>query len=457
MRLLATMLAVALAVVGCSQSADQAEITETREVAAPEGAAAPAAASSAERFGFRNAAAPTPAAAGYRYTVPEGWKELPPTQFRLANFTAGDNGEVEVYLSKAGGGLAANVNRWRNQLGLPPLSEQELAQLPRQPVLGQEAVFVNWEGTYGGMQGTENKANYRLAGVLLEKNGEGVFVKAVGPAEAVQKEVPKIEAFAKSLQEGAPADPHAGMMAVGGDPHAGMTPEQIQALQADPISGALNTQLTWKAPESWQQGPERPMRAVTYKVGENAEAYVAVLGGAAGGAAANINRWRGQMGVDQPLSPEEVANLPKIEVMGKQCPVVEVSGSFQGMGGEAQQNALLLGTVCELPDQTVFVKMTGPEAVVRENKDEFMTFSQSLSFTQPASPHGAAPGAAEPQAAAPEAAEPQAAAPEAAEPQAAAPEAAEPQAAAPEAAEPQAAAPEASEPQAAQPQPQAQQ
>ena len=68
------------------------------------------------------------------WIVPPGWRETPPTRFLLAKFvTAGGDGakaEVNVTaLNGDGGGLPANVNRWRSQVGLGPVTEAELAQL----------------------------------------------------------------------------------------------------------------------------------------------------------------------------------------------------------------------------------------------------------------------------------------------------------------------------------------
>ncbi len=57
------------------------------------------------------------------WQVPAGWQEVSGGQFLVAKFNlTGDNGAtaaVNVSSSNGdGGGLAANVNRWRGQLGL---------------------------------------------------------------------------------------------------------------------------------------------------------------------------------------------------------------------------------------------------------------------------------------------------------------------------------------------------
>ncbi len=380
-------LPLVLVAVGCGGQSDQ-EITETRTVDTVQSSSGGA--SSEERFGM----APSPArAAGPAYTwkTPEGWTEKPATQFRIGSFAAGPNGDVDISLSEAMGSVADNLNRWRGQMGLAPLSGDEIAALEKKPILGQEAIFVNWEGTYSGMQGQGNtpKEGYRLAGYVLELEGHGVFVKMVGPSAEVEGELGRLDEFVQSVHHSheahGAADPHAGVD-MGGDPHAGVN------MGGDPHAGvnlndpnlsmmasASEAQFTWTAPETWKETPARPMREVTFNTAdEGVEVYVAALGGAAGGTLANVNRWRTQMGVNEPLTEEQLAALPKITMLGKECPFIEVPGTFTGMGGTAQPGYLLLGTLCEIDGQSVFVKMTGPEAAVKGEKDRFVAFCQSL-------------------------------------------------------------------------------
>src|SRR5207302_1076337 len=62
------------------------------------------------------------------WQVPAGWKEVSSGPMLAAKFiVAGpDEAQAVVNVSVAGGeggGLLANVNRWRNQLGLAPVAE----------------------------------------------------------------------------------------------------------------------------------------------------------------------------------------------------------------------------------------------------------------------------------------------------------------------------------------------
>src|ERR1700761_3842776 len=65
-----------------------------------------------------------------KYTLPDGWKEKPPSQMRVASFEVSQNGksvDVSVVpLSGMGGGDFANVNRWRGQVGLQAAPDDDL-------------------------------------------------------------------------------------------------------------------------------------------------------------------------------------------------------------------------------------------------------------------------------------------------------------------------------------------
>ena len=81
--------------------------------------------------------------------MPAGWQEVPAAQFLLAEYSiAGANGakaEVNVaQLSGDGGGLLANVNRWRGQIGLDPVDENGLAKVTTtMDVTGGKATLVD--------------------------------------------------------------------------------------------------------------------------------------------------------------------------------------------------------------------------------------------------------------------------------------------------------------------------
>src|SRR5215472_10586128 len=70
-------------------------------------------------------------------SLPAGWQELPPDQMRVGNYAiAGANGakaQVTVIpLPGTAGSELDNVNRWRGQIGLGPITEDQLAGQAKQ-------------------------------------------------------------------------------------------------------------------------------------------------------------------------------------------------------------------------------------------------------------------------------------------------------------------------------------
>jgi hypothetical protein len=135
--------------------------------------------------------------------VPPTWKAVESdAPGRIATFRVGPADDaLEVALSSAGGTLAANVDRWRGQMGLPPAGEAGLGALPRKPFLGREGVLVDLRGAYGGMGGAgEQVADGRLLGLILSLPGTQFVLKVAGPAPAVDAEGERFFAFAASVR-----------------------------------------------------------------------------------------------------------------------------------------------------------------------------------------------------------------------------------------------------------------
>jgi hypothetical protein len=143
------------------------------------------------------------AAAGLVFETPEGWSEKPASMMRDVNLTFGPNGEGECYVARlpgAGGGLAANVNRWRAQMGAAPLSDEEVEALPTRPLFGQPARFISVDGTFSpGMGSNETFPDYRLVGLILAGDAGAVFVKMTGPKALVEQNGAAFDQFVSSL------------------------------------------------------------------------------------------------------------------------------------------------------------------------------------------------------------------------------------------------------------------
>jgi len=343
------------------------EISEVRTVASE----AFQRTTSAARFGFESSPpghdhAATSSPSGLTWQVPAGWSTLPPTAMRAATFAIAAAPEIDCSLTllpAGGGGLEANLNRWRRQMSLEPLSAQEWQALQTLPVLGRTALWLECEGTYHGMGNETPREGAKLLGVAVEDGGEAIFLKMVGPAAAVDRERGNFEALCRSFGreggEGGNAAPVANAPA--------------------PSDAGTDAPLSWQDPPTWTREPARTMRLVSFTLGPNrdTECYVTMLEGAAGGLAANVNRWRQQMA--QPaLTPSELAALTEIPMLGTRGRLVQIRGDFTGMDGVSRSRSMMLGAVCELGDRSVFVKMIGPEADVAAEQERFAAFCRSL-------------------------------------------------------------------------------
>src|ERR1022692_3411765 len=78
-----------------------------------------------------------------KWIVPAGWVEVAPGEMRLASFTIkGQNSKQAdvsvVTLPGNAGGDINNVNRWRGQLSLPPVTAEALSGISQKTDVGGE-------------------------------------------------------------------------------------------------------------------------------------------------------------------------------------------------------------------------------------------------------------------------------------------------------------------------------
>jgi hypothetical protein len=128
------------------------------------------------------------------YTVPEGWEEFPPQSVRKANFRVSDEkGSAEVAVTVFPGdvgGLLANVNRWRGQIGLDPLDAAGMKPIARPIPISQH------QGTLVELQGPEQS----ILGGILSFHGSTWFFKMQGATGTVNGQAEAMEAFLASVQ-----------------------------------------------------------------------------------------------------------------------------------------------------------------------------------------------------------------------------------------------------------------
>lgn len=147
------------------------------------------------------------------------------------------------------------------------------------------------------------------------------------------------------------------------------------------VGGFAQLNLSWQTPEGWKEDKNKPMRLVTFTGGEgsNWECYISVLTSQAGGVDANFKRWASQMGKPD-IDVQSFSQLSEITILGKPCKVLDISGDYVDMQGITLKGYHLLGTVCPLENHTLFIKMTGLEQEVTQQKENFLKLCKSLSL-----------------------------------------------------------------------------
>ena len=306
-----------------------------------------------------------------QWTLPAGWTEVAPGEMSIASFkVSGPNGvEADVTvvpLPGLAGGDTANVNRWRGQVGLPEATADDLQKIAEAVQVGDQPA------TMYDLAGSDHAK--RILGVMHQRTGTTWFFKMMGDAALVEQQKPQFTAFLKSLTFTAAAQP-AGLPP--GHPAIGSADLEAPMMSAGSAGAG---KPAWTVPAGWQEVPAAQFLLAEYSIaganGAKAEVNVAELSGNGGGVLANVNRWRGQIGLD----PVDETGLAKVtttlDVAGGQATFVDMSGN--DMSG---QSLRLIAAMVPVGDQTWFYKLMGDEKVVAGQKDAFTKFVQTARYS----------------------------------------------------------------------------
>ncbi len=316
--------------------------------------------------------------AGLKWTLPAGWEEVPPGQMRVASFRikgdAGKQADVSVVpLPGAAGGTLANVNRWRSQVGLGPVGDAELANLAQKvEIAGKPGELYEQAGQ---AQGSGEPT--RILAAISTRDDVAWFFKVTGDDQLVAQQKPAFVDFLKSLSFTAPA---AAAAQAGLPPaHPAIDTTMLSAQTTD-SSAAVQGKPTWQVPSGWQEVPGGQFLIAKFTIsgsdGAQAAVNVSMSAGDGGGLAANVNRWRGQLGLGQ-LSTDELNKLlAPIDTTAGKAMLVDMTGT----DARTSQKARLVGAIVPQGGQTWFYKLMGNEQVVGREKDAFSKFVQGVKY-----------------------------------------------------------------------------
>jgi hypothetical protein len=130
----------------------------------------------------------------YHWQLPKNWKEEKASGMRLASFRIdGSLADVSlIQLAGDGGGLSANVNRWRSQISLPPLSRKDIRVSEEQSKAGP-FIFVKLLN--------ESFSEKAILGALFFQKGQVLFVKLTAPLKEIKTLEKGFLDFCRSLEK----------------------------------------------------------------------------------------------------------------------------------------------------------------------------------------------------------------------------------------------------------------
>jgi hypothetical protein len=278
-----------------------------------------------------------------KWETPKGWTEDKAGGMRLATLKipVGDDA-APIEMSVIGLPLVGddwdaqvldNANRWRKQLQQPPLAaDAAKAELKPLADVAEGAVLFDTLGWFDG--GTMAP----FAGGM-GAGGAAPFANAAPPAAA-----PPAPPAQTPPTQSPPTEPPA------------------------PREGALKYDL----PEGWTEAPADPMRKVSLRTpgGAALSGFSFPLVGVMGDPLQNVNRWRGEIGLEPITADDLKTQSEEIKLLGG-------DGSyFELVGASESTHAVMLVR----DNQVWFFKLRGSGDEVAKQRDAFKKWLGSLSL-----------------------------------------------------------------------------
>ncbi len=337
--------------------------------------------------------APTPAT-----PVPAGWEQAPPGEMRVASFrvkgSGGKMADVSVIpLPGQAGRDLDNVNRWRGQVALAPITEAELGKLAEQVQIGGAPGQLY--DLAGENTGSGDKT--RMLAAILRKEGVAWFFKMTGDATLVAEQKPAFLEYLKTFQfpgaqvDAAGSTPQPDLPA--GHPPLGGATSAPTVLPSDhpPIGASSGLAVApapsagkpnWNIPTGWRETEAGQFLVAKFLItGANsaqAAVNVSMSAGNGGGVLLNVNRWRKQLGLNDLDETGAQQLATPLDASGVQAMLIDMAG----VDPRNSEKTRLLAAIVPLAGQTWFYKLMGPIDVVEAQKDTFIKFVQSTKYPQ---------------------------------------------------------------------------
>ncbi len=268
------------------------------------------------------------------WSLPEGWIPESASQMRFATLRIGSAEpplEVSVIPLPVMSAdpqqyVRDNIDRWRTQLGLTPYTTAEWTQLTKSDATEASEDWSVRELTAGPRPTTL----VRLRGKTPDTD-DALMLGAIVLPPATIEQRPPVAGTSQGRGEG----------------------------------------LTYEAPAGWEAGASTPFSKANFAVSDGDEQISISVSTAGGDLLANINRWRGQIGLAPELTPQALGSQSrKIVVDGNPGTLVELEGDEE----------MIVGAVVPHGDQQWFFKLKGSKKLARRQQQNFDGFLKSVKF-----------------------------------------------------------------------------
>lgn len=296
------------------------------------------------------------AAQGPQWKLPAGWSqaaagggirfatllldgESPPLELSVTRLDKVEGSSDSEYLLQ-------NINRWRNQLQLPPHpSAREMRdECTALEIGGQSLTVVDITGTEG-------------------QSGMGLGPLAGGAKGALPPDHPPLAGQGVGPSAGPSKGP--GTPPFAGPGAGGPAPAALPAGQ----SAAKEAGFAFKLPAGWSEvAPGSPFTTAKFIAEKDGRRVEISLSSAGGDLTANINRWRGQVGLAPVDEAELAATLTAVDLGGVAAKRVDLIG----------ESKAILGVIAPRGGGNWFVKLTGDADLAQSEKERFGEFVGSL-------------------------------------------------------------------------------
>ena len=294
-----------------------------------------------------------------QWTLPESWQQLAPDGIRLGNFAVPgkEGGKATVAITSFPGEVGtelANVNLWRQQLGLAPVEQSDVSS-ESITVDSADAKLFDLSGSTA-----------RTIVALVRRNGATWFFKMIGDIGTVTDGKPAFMEFLKSIRF------------TGSSNLAAAAAAAAAATATTTTAAAESSSPQWSVPSNWVEKAPGAMLFKSFTIADNtgatAAATVSFLSGEGGGALANVNRWRGQMGLSPVAEDQFDGVADQLETAGGKATLVDFEGT------DAKAGKRMVAIIVPHGENTWFYKLLGDKALVTKEKDSFVNFVKSVQY-----------------------------------------------------------------------------